>query len=64
MCVCVCVCAYYAQGMGHYRLMMSNFGSVACGTDGNGFFTHNFYAYVWCFFPPHLPPSLSFSRSC
>ena len=44
-----CIRAYYdekftgAQGMAHYNIMMGNFKSVACGTDGNGFYTMNFY---------------------
>lgn len=47
-----CINAYiaeYTQGLwpelnlGHYRIITGNFKYVACGTDGNGFYTHNFY---------------------
>ncbi len=41
-----CVAAYIAEGPGggHYEILKgSNYKSVACGTDGNGFFTHNFF---------------------
>ena len=41
-----CINAYIAEGPGggHYQIITGNYKSVACGTDGNGFFTHNFYA--------------------
>ena len=41
-----CINAYIAEGPGggHYQIISGNYKSVACGTDGNGFFTHNFYA--------------------
>jgi hypothetical protein len=28
---------------GHYKIITGDFKSVACGTDGDGFFTHNFF---------------------
>lgn len=41
-----CINAYIGEGPsgGHYNIISGNYKSVACGTDGNGFFTHNFYA--------------------
>ncbi len=41
-----CVGAYIDEGPGggHYEILKgANYKSVACGTDGNGFFTHNFF---------------------
>lgn len=35
--------AYPEQNHGHWIAMTGNWQYVACGTDGNGFFTHNFY---------------------
>lgn len=34
---------YPEQNHGHYKIISGNFKQVACGTDNNGFFTHNFY---------------------
>jgi hypothetical protein len=31
------------QNHGHWLIITGNFKYVACGTDGNGFYTHNFY---------------------
>lgn len=31
------------QNQGHYKIMMGDFKRVACGSDGKGFLTHNFY---------------------
>lgn len=47
-----CINAYiaeYTQGLypqenlGHWKIITGNYNYVACGTDGNGFYTHNFY---------------------
>lgn len=35
--------AYPEQNHGHWITMAGPYKSVACGTDGKGFFTHNFY---------------------
>lgn len=35
--------AYPEQNHGHWIAMTGNWQYVACGTDNNGFFTHNFY---------------------
>lgn len=34
---------YPEQNHGHYKIITGNYKKVACGTDDNGFFTHNFY---------------------
>jgi len=34
---------YPEQNHGHYKIITGNYRQVACGTDDNGFFTHNFY---------------------
>lgn len=34
---------YPEQNHGHFKLITGDFQYVACGTDGNGFYTHNFY---------------------
>jgi hypothetical protein len=48
-----CINAYiaeYTQGLypqenlGHWKIITGNYKSVACGTNGDGFYTHNFYA--------------------
>lgn len=48
-----CINAYiaeYTQGLypqenlGHWKIITGNFKYVACGTNGDGFYTHNFYA--------------------
>lgn len=33
---------YPSQNHGHWNIITGNYTKVACGTDGNGFFTHNF----------------------
>lgn len=40
-----CINAYIAEGPGggHYNIITGNYSSVACGTNGDGFFTQNFY---------------------
>jgi hypothetical protein len=40
-----CINAYIAEGPGggHFEILKGRYKSVACGTDGNGFYTHNFY---------------------
>lgn len=41
-----CIDAYISEGPGggHYNILSgANYISVACGTDGNRFYTHNFY---------------------
>jgi hypothetical protein len=35
--------AYPEQNHGHWIAMAGPYKSIACGTDGRGFFTHNFY---------------------
>jgi hypothetical protein len=35
--------AYPEQNHGHWNIIVGDFKYVACGTDGNGFYTHNFY---------------------
>lgn len=48
-----CINAYiaeYTQGLypqenlGHWKIITGNYKYVACGTNGDGFYTHNFYA--------------------
>ena len=34
---------YPQEDHGHYKIIAGNFRQLACGTDDNGFFTHNFY---------------------
>lgn len=34
---------YPQENLGHWKIITGNFRSVACGTDGNGFYVHNFY---------------------
>ncbi len=34
---------YPEQNHGHYLILIGPYTHVACGTDGNGFYTHNFY---------------------
>lgn len=34
---------YPSQKEGHYLILIGNFKYVACGTDHDGFYTHNFY---------------------
>lgn len=34
---------YPQENLGHWKIITGNFKYVACGTDGNGFYTHNFY---------------------
>jgi hypothetical protein len=44
--VATCINMYIAEGPGggHFNILKDpQYKSVACGTDGNGFFTHNFY---------------------
>jgi hypothetical protein len=50
-----CINAYISEGPpgtvgqfpgenhGHWNIIVGDFTHVACGTDGNGFYTHNFY---------------------
>lgn len=44
-----CVAAYYdekrtgAQNMGHFLIMSGNYKTLACGTDGKGFYSHQFF---------------------
>lgn len=40
-----CINAYIGEGPGggHYNIISGNYSSVACGTNGDGFFTQNFY---------------------
>jgi len=40
-----CIDAYISEGPGggHYEILKGPYNSVACGTDGNRFYTHNFY---------------------
>lgn len=35
--------AYPQENHGHWNIIVGSFKYVACGTDGNGFYTHNFY---------------------
>lgn len=35
--------AYPQLNKGHYRVITGDFKYLACGTDDNGFYTHNFY---------------------
>ena len=35
--------AYPQENQGQWRIITGDFKYVACGTDGNGFYTHNFY---------------------
>lgn len=43
--VAQCINAYILEGPGggHYNILRGAYTSVACGTDGNRFYTHNFY---------------------
>lgn len=34
---------YPQENLGHYRIITGNYQYLACGTDNNGFYTHNFY---------------------
>lgn len=40
-----CIDAYISEGPGggHFEILRGRYTSVACGTDGNRFYTHNFY---------------------
>lgn len=40
-----CINAYISEGPGggHYEILKGRYTSLACGTDGNTFYTHNFY---------------------
>lgn len=40
-----CIDAYISEGPGggHFEILRGAYTSVACGTDGNRFYTHNFY---------------------
>lgn len=40
-----CIAAYISEGPGggHYEILKGRYTSLACGTDGNTFYTHNFY---------------------
>lgn len=40
-----CIDAYISEGPGggHYEILRGPYTSVACGTDGSRFYTHNFY---------------------
>jgi hypothetical protein len=35
--------AYPQLNKGHYKVITGNFKYLACGTNGDGFYTHNFY---------------------
>ena len=35
--------AYPQENHGHWNIITGKFSKVACGTDGNGFYTHNFF---------------------
>ena len=40
-----CIAAYISEGPGggHYEILKGRYTSLACGIDGNTFYTHNFY---------------------